>query len=161
MSSSAETKNDRMEEILFCCCCFASEDSSSWGETLIEGHCFNCGAGGSTKKLPRYFVESIRQQASWVGKRYYPAKEDFENAEERKRLLSCVEKFPGRSVEPAETITRDGEWIPEPGRWTVKQLTPGNLYSTTTVTAETEAEAWEKARFCGLTYHTEESLRGS
>lgn len=152
-----DDKEHRMEEILFCCCCFASEDNSSWGETLIDGHCFNCGAGSSTKRLPHYFVESIREQASWVGKRYYPSKEDFENAEERKRLLTAIDIFPGRTVEPAMERDRDGNEVRQENQWRVEQKTPRGC-SSTSVTANTEAEAWERARFCGLTYHTEESL---
>jgi len=160
MISSDETKKpDRNKQILFCCLCFASEDNSSWGEPLIEGHCFNCGAGNSTFKLPRCAVESIREQASWVGKRYYPNKEDYEAAEERKRLLACVKKFPGRSIEPAMELDRDGNEVRQEYRWRVKQMTPGALWSSTSVTAKTKEEAWEKARLCSLTYYDEESLK--
>jgi len=150
---------DRMESVLFCCLYFASGDSSSWGEPVMEGHCFNCGAGGTTFSIPRYAVQSIREQASWVGKRYYPSEEDLENREERKRLLASIENFPGRTVEPAMELDRDGNEVREEGRWNVKQATPGNLWSSTSVTAETEEEAWEKAKLCGLTYYDEESLR--
>ena len=159
MTSSAATKPDLKENILFCCCCFASGDDSSWGEPVMEGHCFNCGAGGSTFWLPRYAVKSIREQASWVGKRYYPNKEDIERSEERKRLLACVEEFAGRTVEPAEELDKDGNFVRQEGYWNVKQLSPDGLWSSTSVAAATEGEAWEKARYCGLTYHSEESLR--
>jgi hypothetical protein len=149
---------DRMTNSLFCCLCFASEDGGSWGEGLIEGHCFNCGAGGSTFSLPRYAIQSIREQASWVGKRYYPSLEDLEASEERKRLLACVDTFHGRTVEPAETLNEKREWVPDPGRWTVKQKTPSGGGAQTTVQAETEEEAWEKARYLSLRYYTEADL---
>lgn len=70
---------DENEIILFCPRCFASSDNASWGEPIMEGHCFNCGAGGCTVKLPRWAIEMIRKSASWVGKRYYPHEEDKKN----------------------------------------------------------------------------------
>ncbi|HMJ52953.1 MAG TPA: hypothetical protein VK540_12780 [Polyangiaceae bacterium] len=94
----------------------------------------NCG-NGSTVAVPAWAVESIREQASWVGKRYYPNAEDHEACEERLALLALVKEFPGRSVEPTD----------ESGRWVVKQLQPNGLYTMTSVDAATVDEAFGKA----------------
>ncbi len=58
--------------LIFCPLCFASEESSSWGADVMDGHCFNCGASGGTVHLPAWAISEIRKNASWVGKRYYP-----------------------------------------------------------------------------------------
>ena len=94
------------EEICFCPRCFASEDGGSWGPGATASHCANCGAGGSALKLPRWAVQSIREQASWVGKRYYPNQEDKDLAAEIEALRALVPVMPGRSAEPNE----DGSW---------------------------------------------------
>lgn len=63
---------------LFCCRCFASESSGSWDHVVVGSFCANCCGNGTAFPLPKMAIESIRNQASWVGKRYYPHKEDAE-----------------------------------------------------------------------------------
>lgn len=63
---------------LFCCQCFASESSGSWDHVVVGSFCANCCGNGTAFPLPKAAIESIRNQASWVGKRYYPHKEDAE-----------------------------------------------------------------------------------
>lgn len=67
----------------FCPGCFATaEDSSGGGAPIPEGnYCTNCGNVGLLN-IPRWAVESIRAQASFVGKRYYPIDEDRDQAAE-------------------------------------------------------------------------------
>jgi len=67
--------NNDME--LFCVQCFASESSGSWVHVVVGSFCTNCCGNGTTMPLPKAAIESIRQQASWVGKRYYPHAEDL------------------------------------------------------------------------------------
>lgn len=71
-------ENKDME--LFCCQCFASEASGSWDHVVVGSFCTNCCGNGTTFPLPKAAIESIRQQASWVGKRYYPHAEDLAKA---------------------------------------------------------------------------------
>lgn len=67
---------NRLDDLLwFCCACFATNEDGSWNHICDENYCYNC-AHGIPVQLKRYNVESIRQQASWVGKRYYPNSED-------------------------------------------------------------------------------------
>lgn len=120
----AQEAKPREELLNFCSRCFASDDGGSWGIGTIgaaEGsgagaHCLNCGANWTVDiKIPRWAIESIRSQASWVGRRYYPGPEDKENAKELRFLRSLPTTFPGRSAEPIAD---------EPYRWWVKQLLP-------------------------------------
>jgi hypothetical protein len=67
------------ESIDFCCRCFASSQDGSWGEICSHDYCFNCGAGGFVISIPVWAIKSIRESASFVGKRYYPDKEDYEH----------------------------------------------------------------------------------
>lgn len=164
MNSSEETTKteDRARTVYFCCCCFATDEGGSWGHEVIAGPsgtlCTNCGAGGSAFPMPFYAAKSIREQASWVGKRYYPHEEDTENREERKRLLALVPDFPGRTARPVEHLNEDGEFEVQPGQWWVKQKAPGKSGWETTINGETAEEAIENSRFSSLTYYTEESL---
>jgi len=136
--------------ILFCVRCFASSDNSSWGESLIDGHCFNCGAGGATVNLPRWAVESIRQQASWVGKRYYPNQEDYDRSEEINRLRSKMTSFPGREAQLSAA---------DDGSWMVRQKTPGRSWISIFIEDANSAEdALEKTK-TKLPYYDEGSLR--
>ncbi len=73
--------SDRTAIIDFCPMCFASTDDSSGGGEIVPNiYCMNC--GGHPIKAPRWAVQSIREQASWVGKRYYPNEEDTERQRE-------------------------------------------------------------------------------
>lgn len=135
---------DRFELTGFCPSCFASSDGGSWGVGVEGGHCYNCGAGGAIT-IPRWAVESIRAQASWVGRRYYPGREDHELAEERKALLRLVPSFPGRTATPAVRL-EDGAWVPDPGRWDVRQMLP-NGWIETQVLAGSAEEAIEATRY--------------
>lgn len=126
-----------LEVIQFCPACFATEDDGSWGCTVIGDYCTNCGAGGSVS-LPRWAVRSIRQQASWVGKRYYPCDEDFERYEELKALRALVKEFPGRTAE------RDRE---DPNRYWVKQKLAENKTISVSVIASSIEAAIEGSRY--------------
>jgi hypothetical protein len=73
--------------IPFCPGCFATSEDGSANHVCDENYCYNCGSGG-TVTIPRWAVESIRAQASWVGKRYYPNAEDHIINAELKLLRS-------------------------------------------------------------------------
>lgn len=129
-----------MQIILFCPCCFSSEDGGSWGGQAFESGCANCG-NGSTINIPRWSVESIREQASWVGKRYYPNQEDKEACEERRRLIDLVKDFPGRTAEGTDYL-----------EWNVTQKLLKFPYTSASVMvsvtgAETAADAIEKTKY--------------
>jgi hypothetical protein len=143
--------------LLFCPCCFASSEGGSWGEVVIEGHCFNCGAGGSGIEMKRWAVDSIRQQASWVGKRYYPHDEDKQRHEELKVLRALIPSFPGRTAR----LSEDGK-ASEPGKlvWWVEQVTGAQTTTSVSIEAATAEEAIEASRFL-LPYHPEASPRKS
>ena len=129
---------DKTAMVRFCPCCFADEDSGSWQHVVVSGHCTNCG-NGSTVELPRWAVDSIREQASWVGKRYYPHVEDREAAAERAALLALVTSFPGRTAKESD----------DPGRWNVTQQRADGRSVMTMVNAGSSDEAMRK---CGLRY---------
>ena len=128
---------------LFCTRCFASDTDGSWDHVVLDGaaesnYCTNCGGGNTSVKIPRWAVEDIRQNASWVGKRYYPHREDYEKAEELKLLRSKTLIFPGRSAEKLED-----------GKWRVTQVLPkgwGALNTSIYVDAYDEAEALRIAK---------------
>lgn len=120
----------------FCPCCFASSENGSWNHTAYEGGCSNCGAGPSIQ-LPPWAIDSIRQQASWVGKRYYPHAEDQEHSREVRALRSIVKEFPGRTA--CENVANPG--------WSVTQVMPdGSKCSMYFFNAKSEAEALALAR---------------
>lgn len=122
--------------LVFCPMCFASNEGGSWGDGCDEGHCFNCGASNSTVKLPRWAIDSIRQQASWVGKRFYAHDEDKNLYEEIRHLRGTIKEFPGRSVERTEDGTA----------WWVHQELPGGLRVSIVVEGGTKERALEKGR---------------
>lgn len=128
----------------FCPSCFADEESGSWEHVVIGNHCTNCGASNSIIQIPKWAVESIRRNASWVGRRYYPGEEDQEIQEERESLLNLVKTFPGRS---AVEVT--------PGRWEVKQKKANGRFIISWISAQSEEEA---LRHCGLRYVPDEDL---
>jgi hypothetical protein len=139
------------ELVYFCAKCFASSDNGSWtnGEAVDEALCINCGAGGCAVKIPRWAVKSIREQASWVGKRYYANDEDIQNYEELQALRNLVTKFPGRSAEKQKDC------------WWVTQKLPGDKSVTVFVEfseAPTIGHAMAKAR-ARLPYIPEEKLK--
>jgi hypothetical protein len=139
-SEASEEKNP-LELLNFCARCFASDDGGSWGVGTIDGHCFNCGAGWTGElKLPRWAVESIRSQASWVGRRYYPGQEDKENYEELRALRSLPKTFPGRTAE--RKVDQDGKsyW------WVTQALGDGKSVSQTRE-ANSAEEAIEATRY--------------
>jgi hypothetical protein len=122
---------------LFCTRCFASEDNSSWGGEVIQSRCFNCGAGGFVIEIPTWAIESIREQASWVGKRYYPSKEDLEAAQELKKLRATITSFNGRSAKQSSL---------DSSQWIVTQQLPGNSTTFVVIAASSESDALEKAK---------------
>lgn len=125
--------------LLFCVCCFATNEDGSWGETTVgeenSSHCLNCGAGNSCFSLPEWAVKSIRQQASWVGKRYYPHEEDKETAAELERLRVLAPEVP-RTYEELED-----------GNWKVTQKTEKGSMSMTFRGTLDEVKARAKLRF--------------
>jgi len=142
-----EKKLDHKEVLGFCPQCFASTEGGSWGTGVIDDHCYNCGAGGAIR-IPRWAVDSIRAQASWVGRRYYPGPEDSENAVELKNLRSLPTSFPGRTAE------KDKE---EQYRWWVTQALPGNKSISSSFKATSAEDAIEASRY-SLPYVPEEDL---
>jgi len=137
------------QSVPFCVLCFGSADNSSWGEQVTDQHCMNCGAGGSAISIPRWAIDSIRKNASWVGKRYYPNEEDIEDRLEAKRLRKLVTNFPGRTAQaPDDQYTG----------WVVRQKMPnGRTLSMGFPSASSEEEALDMAR-TKLPYYDEESL---
>lgn len=146
--------SDRLKPVSFCPACFASEENGSWGHVVESGYCTNCG-NGSTLSVPRWAVESIREQASWVGKRYYPAEEDKERHAEIETLRGLMTEYPGRSVE--RDVDEDGEV-----HFNVKQDRPGGGYSTTMYSARygvaSAEQALERAR-TQLPFFTHDQLK--
>jgi hypothetical protein len=123
----------------FCPGCFADEYGGSWDHVVMGNHCTNCGASGMVS-IPKWAVDTIRKNASWVGSRFYPCAEDYEIWEERKALLSTIETFPGRTA---------FENPNEPGNWSVTQKLPKNRSVMTIVKADSLDKALRK---CGLRY---------
>lgn len=136
-----DTAPSPADVLLFCVCCFGSEEDASWGGDVFRDYCTNCGSGGSSVSLTRAAIESIRRQASWVGKRFYPHKEDKEREEELQDLREHASESAGREV----------EWVPPrddlPGHYWVKQDT-GEGSSTCKVVykAASFPDALEQAR---------------
>jgi len=90
-------RQKRVALISFCPSCFGSSDDSSWGESVTDRYCYNCG-NSTVITIPRWAVKSIRQQASWVGKRYYPNEEDIERHKELEVLRALAPDNPERTV---------------------------------------------------------------
>ncbi|RNB59427.1 hypothetical protein EDM57_04605 [Brevibacillus gelatini] len=76
------------EKITFCSACFATNEDGSWGnnggwsvqdveENGLNCYCMNCSGHGEIVVMSRRAANKIRESASWVGKRYYPHKEDL------------------------------------------------------------------------------------
>jgi hypothetical protein len=105
----------------------------------IDGHCLNCGAGGTTHLVPMWFIESIRKNASWVCKRYYPNEEDMQNAGELRALRAQMATFPGRSAELVKEDERGAAY------WRVKQATGDRTYTMVTTPWLGEDDTAEKA----------------
>lgn len=134
---SATNASSRTRELDFCPRCFATSESGSWNHVVECGYCTNCG-NSSTVSLPFWAIESIREQASWVGKRYYPSKEDRQQYAELLALRLLVTESPGRTAEPVED---------DPTRWCVKQaLAAGDGWISTMVDASSAAGALDAAR---------------
>jgi hypothetical protein len=138
------------DPLRFCPFCFATDEDGSWHHTVAATHCSNCGVIDSSVTLPRWAVESIRQQASWVGKRYYPNAEDQQLATERRALLAQVQQFPGRTARPTPSQVYG---------WVVAQALPDGVTEEIMVTAVDAAAALEAARYA-LTYVPQEHLNG-
>ena len=105
-------------QALFCVRCFATDTDGSWQHTVVPeaNYCTNCGGGGTSVKIPRWAVDEIRKNASWVGKRYYPHEEDKERRVELEALRSTIKIFKGRKAkrvddaengEPQFLVTQD------------------------------------------------------
>lgn len=128
---SAKTRDEIRQ---FCVRCFADDRGGSWGDgvhAIAEGgsFCANCCGIGSAFPLPQWAVDSIREQASWIGKRYYPHDEDVEKAAEVRYL---------RSIAPPPESTAVHL---ESGGWNVTQ---GRV--STIIDAPSEARAKEIGR---------------
>jgi hypothetical protein len=145
-----EKKLDHKEILGFCPGCFASTEGGSWGVGVIGDHCMNCGATG-TVQIPRWAVDSIRAQASWVGRRYYPGPEDQERAAELKALRALPPSFPGRRAEEDKH---------EKYRWWVTQDLPGNKNVSSMFKATSAADAIEASRY-SLPYVPAEDLESN
>lgn len=68
----------------FCAQCFATHLDGSISATGTDGSgrsnfCMNCGEGFIIH-IPKKAADTIRDGASWIGKRYYPDHEDYLNA---------------------------------------------------------------------------------
>lgn len=153
MESGQENQKTKIE--LFCCQCFASESDGSWNHAVVgePGNtlCTNCGGINTSVPLPRRHIESIRVQASWVGKRYYPQKEDHEIQQERAMLLATIKEFPGRT---AIRVPEGADSCADGDRWTVIQKMPDGEVRTSVIANSAE----EAMRKCGLRYVSAESL---
>lgn len=99
---------------VFCPRCFADEDGGSWGDG-VHGRppeqtlCANCGAMNCGLLIPEWAIKSIREQASWVGKRYYPHAEDYEKSRELRYLRSIVSP-PAGPMEAQESEELPNFW---------------------------------------------------
>ena len=142
MTTTAEAS----EAVDFCPLCFATNEDGSWGCTVTTAGCSNCGANGGIVRLPRWAVTSIRANASWVGKRYYPNDEDIQAESERRELLAQVAEFPGRTAKPGS----------EPNSWWVTQRLANGTEQSVIVVARSATTALEAARY-SLTYVPEDS----
>lgn len=134
------------DKLHFCTSCFATSEDGSGGGTAHADYCTNCGSGGSSILIPAWAVTEIRRTASWVGKRYYPDREDFEISAELKKLRLAQQEYPGRSATP----------LTDSGWFNVSQKTPSGSISTV-VKAGTVHEALDLTKG-SLPYFTAEEL---
>lgn len=118
----------------FCPRCFADEETGSWRHVVTGSHCTNCGSS-STIDIPAWAIGSIREQASWVGKRYYPIEEDRQARKELALLRSKMTEFPGRSVR-----------FSEGNGWVVEQRTGPRTITSVFITADNAEEALAAAK---------------
>lgn len=156
VKAAVKPKNNLEDILAFCPRCFASSEDGSWGggPDVMNGQslCSNCGANGSHVMIPRWAVNAIREQASWVGKRYYPHDEDYEHAAEIKALRDLVTVYPGRSAEKIKSDHPD-----DIDQWWVHQDIPGDKRIAVSVKARSAGEAMKKARL-DLPYISKEAL---
>lgn len=124
----------------FCPSCFATSENGSWNHVVMGNHCTNCGSSGGIIKLPTFAAEEIRRNASWVGKRYYPAEEDLENSAELKKLRGKMTEYPGRSIE----LREGAGWIKQV--YMVTQKLPKGRSVSVFIDADTPEQAHEKTR---------------
>jgi len=123
----------------FCTLCFTTDTDGSHNHVVFGDFCTNCSANGAVVELPEWAIKNIREQASWVGKRFYPCAEDREQLEERTDLLALVEQFPGRTAKLVTVDDRD--------TWEVQQrLANGHTVSTWVPGAATGQQAMRQAR---------------
>jgi hypothetical protein len=128
--------NPRLVPVRFCVKCFADDRSSSLSGSgsIVNDHCLNCGSGGTIASLQVWAVDSIREQASWVGKRYYPNDEDRQLNEELRALRREIGNYPGRSAEPSST----------PGQWDLIQVLENGSTRRTSIVADSAEDALKK-----------------
>lgn len=134
----SETEGRALGDMLhFCPGCFASSEGGSWDHGCDAAYCYNCGSG-STVQLPRWAIQSIRQQASWVGKRYYPHEEDQQAREELRAL---------RALAPDNPNDR-AEWRGDAGYYFVSRSDPASRtrFGIAPIYAESAEEAIQKAK---------------
>lgn len=147
------TNRERM--LKFCPSCFASDESGSWNHVVEGTHCYNCGNSGGIIPVPAWAVDEIRRTASWVGKRYYPDKEDIERADELTRLRALIKEFPGRTARPASYDCQSVYGSTE--LWEVEQRTPtGSIMCL--IGAPHTSDPLEVMKKVSLPYYTEEAL---
>lgn len=129
---------------LFCVHCFASDTDGSWDHMVngdnCQNYCTNCGGAQTSVEIPRWAVEEIRKNASWVGKRYYPHEEDTERRVELEALRRTIKVFPGRIAAPIE---REGD---EEQRYRVIQPLSAKKNIEITINADSEEIALNKAK---------------
>ena len=123
----------------FCPSCFATSESGSWNHVVVDHYCNNCGSS-SIIRVPLFAAVEIRRNASWVGKRYYPADEDRELARELALLRGKMTAYHGRSAQLHEGVG----WIER--IFIVTQKLPGNRSVSVFIDAESESQAIEKTR---------------
>jgi hypothetical protein len=137
----------------FCVRCFADDKGGSWGDGVYGDAkhgtlCANCGAGNCAIEIPEWAVKSIREQASWVGKRYYPIDEDRERSVEIRYLRGIAPPQPGITATRSDDEKHPDWWHVQCGRVGVGPIV-----------ASTEAEAIEKGRL-SLPYPVPENAHG-
>lgn len=138
---AAKVTQPASESVWFCPMCFADSNGGSWNGGVDEHFCTNCSASGTGILVPAWAVKSIRAQASWVGKRYYPNDEDREAWAERRLLRASVAELSRLTVARCEYDNGD------PKRWSAKVVTnAGSMTSTSFDAGLTIDEATAKAK---------------
>lgn len=127
--------------VWFCPLCYASEDGGSGGYPAAETHCLNCGASRSAIHIPRWAIKCIREQAAFVGTRYYPSDETREEAAELRTLRAMAPSNPGRTARKLAAHPGD-----PPNQWEVRQHQGGDRCTSIFVTATSAGEALAKAK---------------